>query len=265
MALGQVAQLRADDDNDDDNIAAWMAQRWRGVSGLGAQAEATGRNLSAQATWAGQNLAAPNPSDILALGARFLNGGGGQVGPTSSGSAPSSTTPNPAGAVNPPAAPSSGQFMPTPDAPTLADLRRQQAQFGQVRNNLDDHNSWMAWATLLPAAGILGLEAAPALGIGGAEAAAPYSATSFPDLEAWQAQVEAQLGRPLSGPEKTALRPKLGGNLDGPWAAGCRRRPKSWGRSCRSIKWSSPTSFVLVRRSHRILARKEEQRDNFGR
>jgi hypothetical protein len=163
MALGQAAQPRADDDNDDDNIADWMAQRWLDVTGLGAQAEATGRNLWAQATRAGQNLAAPNPSDILALGARFLNGGDGQVGPTSSGSTPSSTIPNPAGAVNPPAAPSSGQFMPTPDAPTLADLRRQQAQFGQVRNNLDGHNSWMAWATLLPAAWILGLEAAPRL------------------------------------------------------------------------------------------------------
>ncbi len=56
----------------DDDINDWMAQRWRDVQSLGAQAEAAGRNLWAQATRTGQNVYAPNPSDIPAIGARLL-------------------------------------------------------------------------------------------------------------------------------------------------------------------------------------------------
>jgi hypothetical protein len=200
MALGQATQPGADN----GDIGTWMAHRWRDVSNLGAQAEVTGRDLWAQATRAGQNLTAPNPSDVVALGARFLNGGGDNnivntsARPSMSNGAQGTTVPS--------AQPQPTQFVPTPDAPTLADLRKQQAQFGNVRNNLDAQNSWMAWATLLPAAAGLGFELAPALGLGGAEAATPYSAMSFPDLEAWQAAAEAQLGRPLTAAEKTALR-----------------------------------------------------------
>src|ERR1700749_4677088 len=83
----------------DDDINNWMAQRWRDVQGLGGQAEAAGRNLWAQATGSGQNLYAPNPSDIPAIGAQFLKVSNRSTGaPTAPATVP--------------------QFVPTPDAPT---------------------------------------------------------------------------------------------------------------------------------------------------
>ena len=125
----------------DDDINNWMAQRWRDVRNLGALAEATGRNMWAQATRAGQNLAAPNPSDISALGARFLNGANAS-GPAAA--AQNSTT----------------QSTPTPNAPTLAALRQQQAQFKQTQlDPLDRQNSWMAGIALAPTA-LLGADSA---------------------------------------------------------------------------------------------------------
>jgi hypothetical protein len=71
MAAAQPAPVRVGD----DNIADWMAQRWRAITGLGPEAEAAGRRLWAQATRSGQDLSAPNPSDVYALGAQFLGGG----------------------------------------------------------------------------------------------------------------------------------------------------------------------------------------------
>lgn len=168
----------------DDDISQWMAQRWRDVQNLGGQAEAAGRNLWAQATQAGQNLSAPNPSDIAAIGARFLNGGG---------------TPNGAPAT------ATSQFVPTPGTPSLAALRQQQAQFKQTQlDPLDKQNSWMAGLALAPAA-LLGLDLPAAFGLADTSAAtAP--ATDFPELDSWLANIEKQLGRPLTTAEKNAAR-----------------------------------------------------------
>jgi len=46
------------------------------------------------------------------------------------------------------------------------ELRRQQAQFAQIRRELDLRNSWMAIPALAPAAAVLGVEAAAALAAG---------------------------------------------------------------------------------------------------
>jgi hypothetical protein len=167
-----------------DDIAHWMAQRWRDVQSLGGQAETAGRNLWAQATRAGQNLAAPNPSDIAALGARFLNGGNSSAG-------------SPATQLTDP------QFAPSPDAPTPTALRQQQAHFKQTQlDPLDRQNSWMAEIALAPTAL---LDAPAALGL--ADSAEPAVAlTDFPELDAWLAQIEQKIARPLSTAEKNALR-----------------------------------------------------------
>jgi hypothetical protein len=70
MAAPQPARFSAPG----DDIANWMAQRWQDIANLGPEAEDAGRRLWAQATRSGQNLSAPNPSDVYALGAQFLNG-----------------------------------------------------------------------------------------------------------------------------------------------------------------------------------------------
>lgn len=71
MAAAQPARFGAPG----DDIADWMAQRWRDIANLGPEAEDAGRRLWAQATRSGQNLSAPNPSDVYALGAQHLSGG----------------------------------------------------------------------------------------------------------------------------------------------------------------------------------------------
>lgn len=202
----------------DDDIANWMAQRRQDVANLASQAETAGRNLWAQATQAGQNLSAPNPSDITALGAGFLNGNRGSVGLLGSYPVGANDAANPGNS-------NANQFSPSLDVSSLADLRRQQAQFGRVRNGLDSQNSWMAWPTLLPAAVGLGVAAAPALGIGGGDSAATYAATDLPELEAWQTQLEKQLGRALTRDEKTALRDVARAR----WQQVNGVRPRAWG------------------------------------
>jgi len=170
----------------DDNINNWMAQRWSDVRSLGVQAEAAGRNLWAQATRAGQDLSAPNPSDIPAIGAQFLKASSRSTGALS----------------GPTVAP---QFVPTPDAPTPAALMQQQAWFRQTqRDPLDKQYSWMAAIALAPTA-FLGLDLPAAFGLGNAAEPA-LGMTDFPELEAWQTQIERQLGRVLTKNEKDALR-----------------------------------------------------------
>jgi hypothetical protein len=182
MALAQPAASPAGD----DDINSWMAQRWRDVQSLGGQAEAAGRNLWAQATRTGLNLNAPNPGDIPAIGAQFLKVSNRSVG-----------APNASAAVP--------QFVPTPDAPTPDALRQRQAWFKQTQlDPLDKQNSWMAAIALAPAA-LLGLDLPAAFGVGNA-ADPVLGITDFPELEAWQAQIERQLGRALTKNEKDALR-----------------------------------------------------------
>lgn len=180
-----MAEAQSANSPSDDDISDWMTQRWRDVRSLSGQAEAIGRNLWAQATRAGQNLAAPNPGDIATLGARFVKVSSSSTGaPAAQGGSP--------------------PFAPTPDPPTLAALRQQQAQFKQTQlDPLDKQNSWMAAIALAPA-GLLGADLPAAFGLGqSAEYAA--GAMGFPDLEAWQQQIESQLRRPLTDDEKTAL------------------------------------------------------------
>lgn len=170
----------------DDDITNWMAQRWRDVQNFGGQAEAAGRNLWAQATRAGQSLSAPNPSDILALGARFLNGSNSSTGaPAAQGGAP--------------------QFVPTPDAPTPAALQQRQAWFKQTQlDPLDKQNSWMADIALAPTM-LLGLDLPAAFGL--ADSAAPaVGLTNFPELDTWLARIEQTIGRPLTESEANYLR-----------------------------------------------------------
>ena len=71
MAAAQPARFGAPG----DDIADWMARRWRDIANLGPEAENAGRRLWAQATRSGQDVAAPNPSDVSTLGAQYLRGG----------------------------------------------------------------------------------------------------------------------------------------------------------------------------------------------
>jgi len=71
MAAAQPARFSAPS----DDIANWMAERWRDIANLGPEAEDAGRRLWALATRSGQDISTPNPSDVYALGAQFLNGG----------------------------------------------------------------------------------------------------------------------------------------------------------------------------------------------
>jgi hypothetical protein len=76
-------------------------------------------------------------------------------------------------------------FVPSADAPTLAALRQQQAQFGQIRNDLDIRYSPYALPALLPAA-LLAPEALAGIGIRGLLSAPESAAFDFPELDAWQ-------------------------------------------------------------------------------
>lgn len=71
MAAAQPARFGASG----DDISDWMTQRWRDIANLGSEAEDAGRRLWAQATRSGQDISAPDPSDVYALGAQFLGGG----------------------------------------------------------------------------------------------------------------------------------------------------------------------------------------------
>jgi hypothetical protein len=91
MAVTQPARFGAPG----DDIADWMAQRWRDIANLGPEAENAGRRLWEQATRAGQDLSAPNPSDVYSLGAQYLSGGA-----TSQQQGASSKSPAPNGGNN---------------------------------------------------------------------------------------------------------------------------------------------------------------------
>ena len=68
-------QIWSDDDLDDgDDIKSWMARRAADVARLNdPQADALGREAWATATQSGQDLSAPTPSDVRALGATQLD------------------------------------------------------------------------------------------------------------------------------------------------------------------------------------------------
>jgi len=89
----------------------------------------------------------------------------------------------------------------------LTDLRRQQADFGKVRRQLDRENSWLAAGALAPVAVVAGLEGGAALA--GRALIQPFTRTplNFSQLEAWQIKpATEQAGRALSDAAKNALR-----------------------------------------------------------
>lgn len=53
-------------------------------------------------------------------------------------------------------------YAPAPSANELAELRRQQSEFGRTVRQIDIQNSWMAVPPLAPIAAVLGVEAAAA-------------------------------------------------------------------------------------------------------
>ncbi len=198
-------------------VADWMAQRRRQVAHLGPRAEAAGRNLWAQAIRTGQDLAAPNPRDVVSLGARFLSNSvesGNQASRSNSGTAmggaartkPSVALVSPDMSGRRRTAPV--QFTPSSDVSSLRDLREKQAQFARERNRLDIQNSWLAVWALAPAAIGLAMEAPSLLAFGRIGSALRAPLTSLPELESWQnaSQLEARIGRSLTEAEKTALR-----------------------------------------------------------
>ena len=188
MAATQPAQLSATD----DDIADWMAQRWRDVAKPSPEAQAMGRQLWAQAKRSGQNLAAPHPSDLRARGSRFL-GQGAHANPLASQQQ----------------ADSSQTFVPSPGTPTLQALRQQQAQFGKVQHDLSIQNSPYALPALLPAA-LLALDVPAALGVRGL-LSAPAKAFNFPELEAWQVPAAPETQAASSGAETDGSFPYAAG------------------------------------------------------
>jgi hypothetical protein len=134
MAAAQPARFNAPS----DDIANWMAQRWRDIANLGPEAEDAGRSLWAQASRSGQDISAPNPSDVYALGAQFLN----------------------SGAVNSTAAPQQQSDPPPSDAPGARD--------NPTNDNDWSDYSWPGDGAVSPPAfvqgGLLQLTAAPGKG-----------------------------------------------------------------------------------------------------
>lgn len=92
----------------------------------------------------------------------------------------------------------------SPPVIDLAELRRQQAEFDQVRREIARQNSWLAVPALAPVGVAAGVEAAAALASRAAAGALP-GPLSFVEREAWQRGVPSVL-RALSTAEKTALR-----------------------------------------------------------
>lgn len=85
----------------------------------------------------------------------------------------------------------------------LTDLRRQQAEFGKVRRQLDKQNSWLAAGALAPVAVVAALEGGAALAGRALVSPLPKTSLSFPELEAWQVKPANQA---LTDTAKNALR-----------------------------------------------------------
>jgi hypothetical protein len=67
-------------------------------------------------------------------------------------------------------------------------LRRRQAEFARVTNEIDRRNSWFAIPALAPAAAVLGLEAGAALTGRALASQLPRAPLSFLEREVWQAK-----------------------------------------------------------------------------
>jgi hypothetical protein len=113
-------------------------------------AYAAGRERWSASTSSGQNLSAPRPADLVALGRQ---------------SAPAQAE-RPVAAERRRAYQQGGTWYGSLYAPPpedVADLRRQQADFARTTREIDKQNSWLAIPALAPAGLALGLEGAAAL------------------------------------------------------------------------------------------------------
>lgn len=167
-----------------ETVTEFMARRAREVGRLGADAGAAGREAWAMATRSGGDVEAIRPGDVLALGARLLDQrakpqpviaasaakpqrpapGPALRGPVSSAprSEVTSARPNTKLAATPVVAPLAARMY-VPPAEDLPELRRQQAELGKVRRDLDRENSWLAIGALAAPAAVLMLEGGAAL------------------------------------------------------------------------------------------------------
>lgn len=161
MAGNQPARFGVAETTDE-----FMERRRREVAQRAA-AEAAGRHRWVASTSTGENLPAPRPADVVALGARGARGANSQgaVAPVRPDSA-ASRSPNQEPGIR-----YGALYAPPPD--DLAELRRQQAAFADVAREIDKQNSWFAIPALAPEAVVGGLEIAGAIG---ARLAAPQVA-----------------------------------------------------------------------------------------
>lgn len=157
-------------DAETESVADFMARRRREVELRDQDADNIGREAWAASTRTGQNMTAARPSDVLVLGAHTLERRAAASSPTgrltTMTSAASRATPTGPRTEHPDAGGmiSYGALHahgPSPEE--LADLRRQQAEFGKVTRDIDVKNSWLAVPALAPAAVIMGIEGAVAI------------------------------------------------------------------------------------------------------
>jgi hypothetical protein len=139
-----------------ETMDEFMARRRREVAQRDAD-EAAGRSRWVASTATGENLSAPNPSDLVALGDRPASAlrARGAVTPVRSVSASSRP------ANQEPGIRYGALYAPPPD--DLSELRRQQAELGRVTEEIDKQNSWLAIPALAPEAVVDGLEMAGAI------------------------------------------------------------------------------------------------------
>jgi hypothetical protein len=177
-----------------ESVAEFMERRRREVAQLGHDAEAAGRDAWAAATRAGENLVAARPRDVLALGARVR---AGQARPAAVASRPMAASkptipprPQPVTIFNLPAARHSSGVLEyvslranLPSDQELADLRRQQAKFGETTRQIDIQNSWLAAPVLAAPLAVMALEGLGALTAGAVGVEAKQAAKHFVERE----------------------------------------------------------------------------------
>ncbi|WP_332769078.1 hypothetical protein [Phenylobacterium sp.] len=193
-----------------ETIEEFMARRGREAARRQA-AEAAGRDTWAASNDTGQGWAAPRTADVVALGVRVLDArerqplAAAQTAPMPHRAATVATL-QPASAPSLQPAREAGSrygslYAPPPS--DLAELRRQQAEFARTTREISNQNSWMAVPALAPAAVVLGLGGASALGTGVAGSEGAAGPLSFLGREAWQ-----RARRALTRNERTAFREK---------------------------------------------------------
>jgi len=222
MAAGQAQ--RADVG---ETIAEFMERRRREVARR-AEAEAAGRGAWAASTGTGENLTAARPQDVVALGFRVLE----------AKAQPSSLSrPQPIAIPSRPSQPSGGAMpvrahsvaygsytgaaapatrpnqsvgtsygnLHAPPADDMAELRRQQAAFSRMTDEIGTRHSWMAIPALAPVAVGLGLGGVGALAGRAVGAGAATGPLNFFEREAWQRGLE-RAAQALSKNAKDVLR-----------------------------------------------------------